>query len=320
MRLRHIELFSAILQTRTLTGAAQLLNISQPAATKLLQQVERQLGFPLFIRVHGRLQLTEEGHALKERTEKISDDLRDLQRLSANLRQSSQQLLRVVGTFTLASALIPRAIAAMPPAFREASIELSAHHSREMLSWVLLHEADIGLTLHEMAHPGIRQQLIGAVQLMVIAPRGWWAPEEMSRPLPLAELSEMPIIGIATSDSLGRVVRGQFERIDPQPRIRTWVHTPKIARALVASRQGLALVDAFTALDNNDGEVDARLVSPEFELPLYAVMRKEDTPTAIQRAFLTQIAPQLPTRIHVAAMPQDPQHTELSTGERRAIE
>lgn len=302
MRLRHIELFSAILQTGTLTGAAQLLNISQPAATKLLQQTERQLGFPLFIRVHGRLQLTEEGHALKERAEKISDDLRDLQRLSINLRQSSQQLLRVVGTFTLANVLIPKVIAALPPAFREASIELSAHHSREMLAWVLLHEADIGLTLHEMTHPGIRQQLIGTAQLMIISPRGWWSQAELSRPFPLEELSGMPIVGIATSDSLGRVARGQFERIDPQPVIRTWVHTPKIARALVANRHGLALVDSFTALDNGDGEVDMRLVSPEFELPLYAVMRKEDTPTAIQQAFLDQIVTHVPTRVHLAAM------------------
>lgn len=295
MRLRHIELFAAILQTGTLTAAAQLLNISQPAATKLLQQAERQLGFPLFTRVHGRLQLTEEGHALKERTEKISDDLQDLQRLSGNLRQSSQQLLRVIGTFTLASVLIPKVIATLPAAFQEAAIELSAHHSREMLSWVLLHEADIGLTLHDLIHPGIRQQLIGTVPLMAIAPSGWWAHDALSCPLALEDLSHAPIVGIATSDSLGRLVRGQLERIDPQPEVRTWVHTPKIARALVASRHGLALVDAFTALDNSDNLVDARLVAPRFELPLYALMRKEDVPTLIQQAFLDRIAAQLPS-------------------------
>ena len=49
MRLRHIEIFQALLQAGTLTGAAQLLNVSQPAATKLLQQAERELGFTLFV-------------------------------------------------------------------------------------------------------------------------------------------------------------------------------------------------------------------------------------------------------------------------------
>jgi DNA-binding transcriptional LysR family regulator len=48
MRLRYIELFHAVLTTGSLTGAANLLNISQPAASKALQQAENQLGFTLF--------------------------------------------------------------------------------------------------------------------------------------------------------------------------------------------------------------------------------------------------------------------------------
>ncbi|HET7663085.1 MAG TPA: LysR family transcriptional regulator, partial [Rhodanobacteraceae bacterium] len=58
MRLRYIELFHAILTTGSLTGAAKLLNISQPAASKALQHAESQLGFALFSRVRGRLQPT----------------------------------------------------------------------------------------------------------------------------------------------------------------------------------------------------------------------------------------------------------------------
>ena len=45
MHLRYIEMFQAILQAGTLTDAASLLNISQPAATKLLKQAERRLGW-----------------------------------------------------------------------------------------------------------------------------------------------------------------------------------------------------------------------------------------------------------------------------------
>ena len=44
MRLRHIEVFHAIMQAGTISGAAQLLHISQPAVTKVLQHCELQLG------------------------------------------------------------------------------------------------------------------------------------------------------------------------------------------------------------------------------------------------------------------------------------
>ncbi|MDT9646790.1 LysR family transcriptional regulator, partial [Pseudomonas sp. JV245A] len=53
MRLRHIEIFQAIRQTGSISGAAQLLHVSQPAVTKVLQHAELQLGFPLFLRVRG---------------------------------------------------------------------------------------------------------------------------------------------------------------------------------------------------------------------------------------------------------------------------
>ena len=55
MRLRHIEVFHAIMQAGTITGAAQLLHISQPAVTKVLQHCELKLGIPLFNRVRGKL-------------------------------------------------------------------------------------------------------------------------------------------------------------------------------------------------------------------------------------------------------------------------
>src|SRR5882757_1375834 len=69
IHLRYIEMFQAILQAGTLTDAACLLNISQPAATKLLQQAERRLGFPLFVRVKGQWNLTPEGRLLQGQME-----------------------------------------------------------------------------------------------------------------------------------------------------------------------------------------------------------------------------------------------------------
>src|SRR5688572_4499152 len=112
MRLRHIEIFQALLQTGTLTGAAKLLSISQPAATKLLQQAERELGFVLFSRAGGHLRLSSEGQLLRERIESISDELRELRRLAQSIRcDSGQQHLRVVSTPALAETVVPRAIA-----------------------------------------------------------------------------------------------------------------------------------------------------------------------------------------------------------------
>ena len=72
MRLRHIEIFQAIRQTGSVSAAAQLLHVSQPAVTKVLQHAELQLGFPLFLRIRGKLQPTPEALALEREVDKVS--------------------------------------------------------------------------------------------------------------------------------------------------------------------------------------------------------------------------------------------------------
>lgn len=54
MRLRHIEVFHANKQTGSISKAAALLGVSQPAASKVIHHTEAALGFKLFKRVKQR--------------------------------------------------------------------------------------------------------------------------------------------------------------------------------------------------------------------------------------------------------------------------
>lgn len=51
MRLRHIEVFNAVMVTGSVSGAARLINITQPNASRTPKHAEWQLGFPLLERV-----------------------------------------------------------------------------------------------------------------------------------------------------------------------------------------------------------------------------------------------------------------------------
>ena len=64
MRLRQIEVFHAVYSCGSVTGAAEILNVSQPSVSKVLAHAEQQLGFPLFDRVRGKLVPTPEADRL----------------------------------------------------------------------------------------------------------------------------------------------------------------------------------------------------------------------------------------------------------------
>lgn len=293
MRLRHIEIFQATLQAGTLTGAARILNISQPAATKLLQHAELQLGFKLFNRVRGRLRITREGRLLQDRVERIFDELRELERLCGSMRQSGHHPLRVVSIPTLATTLVPAAITRVRRDFSDASIELITEHSREMLRSLLVRESDLGLTLQEIHHPGIRQEILCSAPLRVIAPSGWWDRTLAHAPIPAQALAGRPMIGIAANDGLGRMLRSHIEHIDPAPEVSIRVQTYQLARSLVADGHGMALVDPFTAMDTGTDGIQARTLEPRLDVPLYATCREGESLGAIQKQFLEHLKTRL---------------------------
>ncbi len=54
LRFRQLQAFHAIIETGTVTGAANLLGISQPGISNLIAQLERETRLSLFARVKGR--------------------------------------------------------------------------------------------------------------------------------------------------------------------------------------------------------------------------------------------------------------------------
>src|SRR3546814_15867250 len=64
MNLRQMEVFHAIMQTGSVTAAARVLHVTQPAVSAVLKHCEEQLGLKLFERTGGRLQPTREAQAL----------------------------------------------------------------------------------------------------------------------------------------------------------------------------------------------------------------------------------------------------------------
>src|SRR3546814_16493658 len=71
MNLRQMEVFHAIMVTGSITGAARLLNVTQPAVSTVLKHGESQLKMKLFVRVAGPLHTQPEAEAVFPRAASI---------------------------------------------------------------------------------------------------------------------------------------------------------------------------------------------------------------------------------------------------------
>lgn len=284
MRLRHIEVFHAIMQAGSITGASQILHISQPAVTKVLQHCELQLGITLFNRVRGKLYPTPEAQRLRVEIDKLNKDLVSIRRLASNLRTGESELLRLVVTPALGVSVLPSAIVQWCQAYPEARCTLATHHTREIISALLLGEADLALSLHDPCYPGISAEPIAAGPMMALCPAE--SPEACAGgTLNVADITT-PLIAIAEGDPLGTLVQSAFDAQNVHPQSRITVQTYQLARSLVEAGAGMTIVDPFTAASADHSRVRVRVLEPVVPVQLYLLTANSSPPAQTARRLV----------------------------------
>jgi DNA-binding transcriptional LysR family regulator len=279
VRLRHIEVFSAIMLTGSTNGAAKILNISQPAVSKTLQHAELSVGFPLFLRSKGKLVPTQEALQLQRELTPFDEQLRRIRRLATSLSHGSVRPLRIAATPALAHHLLPQAVARWSRALPQSSCELSVAHTREIEQALLLNEIEIGLTMRPVSHPNLVLTPLRSCGLCAIAPAGWWPDKLLSRPLRAVELTDQPVITIDADDFLGGILSQWLEDAGSNPKSSISVQTYTLAKSLVQARVGVALVDWFTAnYPPGASDIQVRPVGLASSLNVYALTQHDRPP------------------------------------------
>src|SRR6266700_4203981 len=83
---REVEVFAAVMRHGTATKAAETLDISQPAVSKVLAQFQRKAGFELFRKQRQRLIPTQEAQMLFVEVERSFVSVREIARAARDIR------------------------------------------------------------------------------------------------------------------------------------------------------------------------------------------------------------------------------------------
>ena len=284
MRLRHIEVIQAILQTGHPGLAAEWLQLPVGDVDAALKEAEAQLGFMLFASVRGRLQATRETLELQAQITALYEALEPLQRLASRLKHHHAPPLRALCTPPPANQLLPQSIAALRRRFQDMPCNLSSQPVGEIINSLLLHEADVGLSLHDPEHPQIQSTVLAQGKLQLLAPHGWLKPKQ--KYIALQELAGQSLIGLEGHDPLSRLLDAKLHALRPLPVVQTRVQTYPMMRGLVEAGERLAIVDPFTALGARESGLDACPVSPPIVVSLYALTLKDAAPSPALNALL----------------------------------
>ena len=292
MNLRQLEVFYAIMQAGTVSGAARLLHVSQPNVTRVLAHTEQQLSFALFERVKGRLVPTQEAKALLPEAEKVYQQLGQFRSLTNKVKQGTQHL-RVGAPPVLAAHLLAPTVALLSKE-HGISFELLTANRDELCSGLLKHELDVAIAFGEETPPAIMGHVLLKENLALIAPKSAAIPAEKTVILEELISHDLPIIGLDSRDPLGLLLHQTLSARDEHYQHAITVRSYSAAAELVKHEAGFAIVDPWTAKQyRQDDAVSVHALEPNMSFSV-SILFAEHTPQSIAtKQFITALKQQM---------------------------
>jgi len=214
---KPFRIFVRIAELRSFSRAAETLNMSQPALSAQLRELERQLGFPLFRRNSRKVELSPQGAVFLDNARRMIIETEWLNQAAAEIRTNH---LRIgVPHYSNAIALRTQLTDSFLSAHPSVPIVIRARHPRQLLDDLADGTIDIAITL-EMIDPSHRSVVepltahdgsisIGTLPVSICIPDN--SPLASGKPLedillgqPVAVLSRAH--GIAISESIAHAL------------------------------------------------------------------------------------------------------------------
>lgn len=257
---RQLEAFQTVMDAGSVTSAAERLLITQPAVTRLIQDLEHAVGFALFKRARGRLHPTVEAQILYDEVERSFIGLEKVMRTAEDIRVFNVGTLRIAAMPAMALSFLPRIIGAFSNDYPKVNISLQIRSSTKVMEWIAGQQFDLGFAAVQQVHPAVVQDLLLEAPFVAVLPQGH-------------RLARKAVLGPADFEgesfiSLGPEI-GARPRIDAAFEdagvVRRTVIDSQLTAAIcrmVADGSGLSLVDPIAASEFCDQGIVVRPFEP----------------------------------------------------------
>lgn len=244
LKIRHLEVFNALFEAGSVSNAAQRLNLTQPAVSIALGNLEEELGFRLFHRNRGFFAPT--GEALQLRGE-ITQGLMALARIEQRadeIRQGWAGGLSIATNGALAMNFLPRIVALFQAQYPGTHIELRVHSSRQIADWVSSGQIDIGLIDTPVPVAGLESEVFAMECVCIMGTNDALAAQTHITP---ACLAGRGMIGVTGDHAVDRQLKRLMNDAGEPVRYRAFSYYYAIARGMVAAGGGVSIIDPINA-------------------------------------------------------------------------
>lgn len=292
LRFRHLVLIDNLARTQNMHATAEVMNISQPAVSKMLREIENQLGFALFHRLPRSMSPTDLGSHVARYAQIALNDAEHFVGQINHLRQGGHGLLKIGTIFAPTSVALPAAIVGVKQRWPLLSMDVLEGTSANLLT--MLEHKQLDLVIARFTLDSHRKlfdfQPLAPEPLCLVT--GSQHPLAGARELPLADLGSWPWIVYPA----GTPMRARLERAFAEAGMQTPENTVETSsmqttlQLLQTAPMVAMLAESMVSPDINAGRL-TRLALP-FPLVLadYGIItRRNETPGWSAQAFIEEL-------------------------------
>jgi len=242
MDLRALRYFVETVRQNSFTVAAERLHVTQSTVSKMIRQLEDEIGQPLLIREGRQVRLTDVGHILFERGQEALGVVRELSREVTDLTALTRGEL-TVGMPPMVNLLFSPVVKAFCERHPGLRLTLQENGGQVIEQQVASGELEVGVTLLP-ANPclALSTRSFGRYPILVVGPRhAAWAREPAVN---LTALRDEPLVLLPDDFSLTRRLRDAFSEARLEPRIAAQSGQWDFLVAMAAAGLGTTLMPA----------------------------------------------------------------------------
>lgn len=264
LNLRQIEVFRAIMVSGSISAAARMLAISQPAVSRMVVYMEDRLRLKLFERRPGKVIPTPEAYRIFEEVDQVHQNVLRVNQVAEDLRFRGVDNIRVACSPSLGHSLMPLAIKLFRERFEAVRVEMEILGRDELIDRVSTGRVDFGVSVLPVDNTTVQSRAAVTGRLVVICPRG-----HRLTSLPVVRIDDLSgedLIGFGPHTPYGNLLREYLPDCPPPLTIVRFVPN---ACSLVQAGAGIAIVDEFSVCGDFFPTLSICKLSPEVDVTIH---------------------------------------------------
>jgi DNA-binding transcriptional LysR family regulator len=276
---RQVEAFRAMMLTGSVTEAAKLMAVTQPAVSRLLRDFRALLKMELFERRGSGLVPTAAATALYMEVERSFVGLERITAAAEEIRSRRTGTLRIAALPALSNGYLPRLAGRFLKDRPNLNLAFFGVISPIVVDWVLNHQCDIGFAEVPIAHSGLPSVRLPALPRVAILPAGHrLAVKAMLEP---RDFEGETFVSLSAGSSSRHLIDQAFNRDDVRRVLRVETSLSEIMCGMVSSGLGVAICDPFTAQEFESRGIVVRGFVPRIDFEFAAVFPPQRSPSPV---------------------------------------